>query len=48
MFGALKKVKNAFRVSNRREREEAYLAQAKDHCDLEYRMRRLERGDMIL
>lgn len=27
-----------------RMRHEAYLAQASDHCDLEYRMRELEHG----
>ncbi len=48
MFDTLKKVKKAFHVQTRREREEAYLAQSHDRFDLEHRMRRLDRGDVIL
>lgn len=34
---------NAGFAEGERMRREAYLAQATDHCDLEYRMRALER-----
>ena len=47
MFKTLKKVGAAFHIPTRREREDAYLAGAKDRYDLEYRMRRLDRGDII-
>ena len=30
-----------------RARREAYLAQASDHCDLEYRMQALERDEAL-
>jgi hypothetical protein len=34
---------NAGIAESDRRRREAYLAQSSDHCDLEYRMRELER-----
>ncbi|MCO6186607.1 DUF3563 family protein [Rhizobium sp. L1K21] len=45
MFG-FSKVKKAFHIPTRREREEAFLAGAKDRYDLEYRMRQIERGQI--
>lgn len=45
MFG-FSKVKKAFHIPTRREREEAYLNGAKDRYDLEYRMRRIDRGEV--
>jgi len=35
---------NAGIAAGERKRREAYLAQSSDHCDLEYRMRELERA----
>jgi hypothetical protein len=39
---------NAGIAESDRMRREAYLAQSSDHCDLEYRMRELEREPSVV
>jgi hypothetical protein len=39
---------NAGIAEGDRMRREAYLAQSSDHCDLEYRMRELERDPSVV
>jgi hypothetical protein len=45
MFGKLKEVARSLRPMNVRERQEAYLSDAVDLYDLEYRMRQIDRGE---
>ena len=44
MFGPLKKVARALRVSTPEEREQHYLNTAGDRVELEYRQREIDRG----
>ena len=45
MFGPIKKIARAFHIPTEQEREMAYLNGAKDRYDLEFRMRRIDRGE---
>lgn len=45
MFG-FSKMKKAFHIPTRREREEAFLNGSKDRYELEYRMRQIDRGEV--
>lgn len=44
MLGSVRKLARAFRVPSVQDREMAYLNEAKDRIDLEYRMRQVDRG----
>lgn len=44
MFAPVRKLARAFRAVSVQEREMAYLNEAKDRIDLEYRMRQIDRG----
>ncbi|MGK6312675.1 DUF3563 family protein [Neorhizobium sp. DT-125] len=44
MFDSVRKFARAFRVPTVQDREIAYLNDAKDRIDLEYRMRQIDRG----
>lgn len=44
MLSSVRKLARAFRVPSTQDREMAYLSEAKDRIDLEYRMRQIDRG----
>jgi hypothetical protein len=44
MFGTVRKFARALRVPSAQDREAAYLNEARDRIDLEYRMRQVDRG----
>jgi hypothetical protein len=44
MFDSVRKFARAFRVPTTQDREVAYLNEANDRIDLEYRMRQIDRG----
>ncbi|TDK37168.1 DUF3563 domain-containing protein [Rhizobium deserti] len=44
MLNSVRKFAKAFRVPSVQDREMAYLGEAKDRIDLEYRMRQIDRG----
>jgi hypothetical protein len=44
MFNSVRKFARAFRVPTTQDREVAYLNEANDRIDLEYRMRQIDRG----
>jgi hypothetical protein len=44
MFDSVRKFARAFRVPTTQDREVAYLNEARDRIDLEYRMRQIDRG----
>ncbi|MFD1696030.1 DUF3563 family protein [Roseibium aestuarii] len=44
MFQQLKRLRSAFHIPTEQERVAAYLNQATDRFDLEYRMRQVDRG----
>jgi hypothetical protein len=47
MFRQLRKIGSALRVPTRQERIEKYLGQATDRYDLEFRMRQIDRGEVL-
>jgi hypothetical protein len=44
MLTSVRKLARAFRVPTLQDREMAYLSEANDRIDLEYRMRQIDRG----
>jgi hypothetical protein len=44
MFESVRRIARAFRVPTIHDREMAYLNDAKDRVDLEFRMRQIDRG----
>ena len=44
MFDTVRKFARAFRAPSFQDREMAYLNEARDRVDLEYRMREIDRG----
>jgi hypothetical protein len=44
MFNTVRKFARALRVQSAQDRETAYLNEARDRIDLEYRMRQIDRG----
>ncbi|SNY93781.1 Protein of unknown function [Cohaesibacter sp. ES.047] len=46
MFSTIKKLASAFHIPSNAELEEAYLNDAADGYDLEYRMRQIDRGNV--
>lgn len=44
MLNSVRKLAKAFRVPSIQDREMAYLGEANDRIDLEYRMRQIDRG----
>ncbi|WP_117194280.1 DUF3563 family protein [Rhizobium terrae] len=44
MFDQVRKIARAFRVPTVQDREIAYLNEARDRIDLEFRMRQIDRG----